>query len=75
MCLTKIKSLQNFTMLKNCTYVKLIICKATKNAMMEDEETTSIPVAIGDEAIAITSSCIKGHLDIKKFGTQASNMN
>ena len=33
------------------------------------------PVVMGDEAIAITSSCVRGHLDIKKYGTQASNMN
>ena len=30
---------------------------------------------MGDEAIAITFSCIKGHLDKKKYGTQASNTN
>ena len=75
MCRTKIKSLRNFTMLKNCAHVKLASCKATKKATIEDEETTSIPVAMGDEAIVITSSCNRGHLDIKKYGAQASNMN
>ena len=33
------------------------------------------PVTVGDEAITITSICISGHLDVKKSGTQASNMN
>ena len=30
---------------------------------------------MGDEAITITFSCIKGHLDIKKYGTQAFSTN
>ena len=36
------KSLQNFTKQKNYAHVKLILCKATKKATMEDKETTSI---------------------------------
>ena len=36
--------------------------------MMEDEETTFIS-SMGDEAIAITSSCVKGYLDIKKWNS------
>ena len=62
-------------MQKNCAYGKLILCKAMKKAMMEDKEQLLFPVAMGDEVIAITSSCIRGHLDIKKYGTQAQNTN
>ena len=43
----KIESLRNFTMLKNCAHVKLVSCKATKNATIEGEETTSISTSDG----------------------------
>ena len=42
---------------------------------MEDRQTTYISSSDGDEAFAITSIGVRGHLDIKKYGTQASNTN
>ena len=48
MCCTKIKSLRNFTTLKNCAHVKLVSCKGTKKATMEDEETTSTCIYTSD---------------------------
>ena len=30
---------------------------------------------MGDKVITITSSCVRGHLDINKYGTQASSTN
>ena len=58
-------------MLKNCPHVKLVSCNSTKKATMEEKKQ----VATGDEAIAITSSSVREHLDKKKYGTQASNTN
>ena len=47
MLITEVKSLRKFTMLINCARVKLSLCKATKKATMEDEETTSISSSDG----------------------------
>ena len=49
-------------LLKNYVHVKLIFCKAVKKARMETKKQLLFPVAMGDEAIAITSSCVRGHL-------------
>ena len=62
-------------MLKNCAHVKLVSCKATKKVTMEEEEKTLFTLAMGDKAITLTSSCVRGHLDIKKYGPQVSYTN
>ena len=61
MCLAKITSLKNFTMLKDCAYVEV------------PRNNFYFPVAMDIEGNTITSCCVKGHLDIKKSRNQVSN--
>ena len=52
----------------NLFYVRL-----QRRQQWKTNKQVRFPVAMGDKAIAIPSSCIRGYLHIKKYGTQASN--
>ena len=54
MCRTKIKSVQKFTVLKNCAHVKLVSYKAAKEAAMQDGKQLLSPVAMGDDGTVPT---------------------